>query len=165
MPPLRRNTRKPDEGPVHLTEGGLERMQKHLAELKASLPHLIEEASQAAAQGDRSDNDAYKQSKGLLRHTHRQIWSIEDQLKRAVVIEAGRNAEGTVHIGSTVALAMPSGERQTFEIVGSRETDPSRGRISHESPLGKALIGHRKNETILMESLNGLRQYKILEVN
>lgn len=139
-------------------------MQQKLVELKASLPHLIEEASQAAAQGDRSDNDAYKQSKGLLRRTHRQIWSIEDQLKRVVVIETGRNTEGTVHLGSTVTLETPSGERQTFEIVGPHETNPTRGRISHESPLGKALLGYREKDAVTVTSLNGPRRYIILEI-
>ena len=160
----RKNIVKPDDGPVHLTPAGLARMEKRLAQLKASLPELIEDARQAAAQGDRSDNDAYTQAKGLLRRTHRQIWSIEDQLKRVVVIPRGRNAAGTVQVGSVVELETPDGARTTFEIVGSRETNPGRGRISHESPLGKALIGHAQGDIVHIETANGERKYKIVEV-
>ena len=160
----RKNTTKPDDGPVHLTKDGLVRMQKHLAELKAALPELIEEASQAAAQGDRSDNDAYKQVKGLLRRTHGQIWNIEDRLKRVVIIKSGRNAMGTIQLGSTAILETEDGSRRTFEIVGSRETDPSRERISHVSPLGKALINHAEGGLITIRTTNGERKYKILEV-
>ena len=160
----RKNIRKPDEGPVPLTQAGLERMQRHLAELKASLPELIAEAARTAAEGDRSDNDAYKQSKGLLRRTHGQIWSIEDQLKRVVVIQPGRNASGTVQLGSVVMLEMPTGERQTFEIVGSRETNPGHGRISHVSPLGSALLNHIEGDTITLKTPQGERVYKVVEI-
>jgi len=161
---LRRNTRNLDDGPVHLTEDGLIKMKKHLAELKASLPYLISETSEAAAQGDRSDNDAYKQSKGLLRRTYRQIWSIEDQLKRVVIITPGRNTTGTIQLGSQVTLETDKKEKVTFEIVGSRETNPEHGRISYKSPLGKTLLGHQEGNIVTIEAVAGKRSYKILEV-
>ena len=160
----RQNAQKPDDGPVHLTEAGILRMQRRLVELKASLPERIADAAEAAAQGDRSENDAYKQSKSLLRRTHRQIWAIEDQLKRVVVIKAGRNAEGTVQIGSRVTLASREKDRTTFEIVGSRETNPGRGYISHVSPLGAALLGHREGDVVTIKTAVGTRTYEILEV-
>lgn len=161
----RQNTKIPDASPVHLTEGGLLRMKKRLVDLKASLPYLISEASQAAAQGDRSDNDAYKQSKSILRRTHRQIWSIEDQLKQVVVITSGRNAAGTVQLGSRVTLETDKKGQKIFEIVGSRETNPGRGRISHESPLGKMLLGHKERDTIMLRMASGEKKYKILEIH
>ena len=161
----RQNIKKPDDGPVHLTEGGLARMQHRLVELKAALPELIAEAGRTAAEGDRSDNDAYKQSKSLLRRTHRQIWSIEDQLKRVVIIVSGRNVSGTVQLGSAVTLEVKGGARQIFTIVGSRETNPSHGRISHESPLGKALLDHVEGDEIIIQAINGERRYRVVEVH
>jgi transcription elongation factor GreA len=161
---LRKYINKVDNGPVHLTQDGLLRMEHRLAELKASLPALIAEAGRTAAEGDRSENDAYKQSKSLLRRTHRQIWTIEDQLKRVVLIKTGHNASGIIQLGSTVVLEGDNQTRRTFEIVGPRETNPGRGRISHVSPLGAALVGHTKDDTITVRSLDGDRNYKILEI-
>lgn len=161
---MQRRVVKIDTGPVHLTQGGLDRLKKRLSELKAALPALIEEASQAAAQGDRSDNDAYKQSKGLLRRTHRQIWSIEDQLKRVIIITSGRNAGGTVQIGSRVMLGDAGKENSIFEIVGSHETNPGRGRISYASPLGKMLLGRTEGDTVNVQTPNGTHVYKILTI-
>jgi transcription elongation factor GreA len=163
----RRDIRKPDTDPVHLTEGGLLRMQNRLAELKAALPDLMAEAARTAAEGDRSDNDAYKQSKGLLRRTYRQIWSIEEQLKRVVVIKTGKNDSGTIQLGSRVTLEIERGGKksdQKFEIVGPHETNPKYGRISHVSPLGKALLGRRKDEIITLPTANGPRKYSIKEI-
>jgi transcription elongation GreA/GreB family factor len=139
-------------------------MQNRLAELKAALPDLIAEAARTAAEGDRSDNDAYKQSKSLLRRAHRQIWSIEDQLKRIAVIQPGRNAAGTIQLGSTVVLETEKDAKRIFEIVGPRETNPSRGRISHLSPLGGALLNHKEGDTVTIKTEGGDRTYKVVEV-
>src|SRR3989344_2893662 len=91
-----------DTGPVHLTPEGLKRLQERLAKLKKALPDYIAEAARTAAYGDRSDNAEYKEAKHILRRTHRQIFSLEDQLKRAVIIKSGRNALGTIQTGSVV---------------------------------------------------------------
>lgn len=159
-----KSTKVLDDGPVYLTEDGVIRLKKHLEELKIRLPHLIEETMEAASQGDRSDNDGYKQSKMLLRRTQRQIWNIESQLKRVVIIRPGLNATGTVQLGSRVVLETESGDERVYEIVGPRETNPARERISQDSPLGKALLGHAKDETVTVQTVNGERKYKIIKV-
>ena len=151
--------------PIYLTPEGHLRLQRKLERLKRELPAFIEETARTAAYGDRSDNAEYKEAKSTLRRTQRQIWTIEDQLKRIVLIEPGRNATGTVHLGSTVMLEFPDRTRRTLEIVGPFETDPSKGRISHLSPLGAALIGHAIDETVVVTAANGPRKYRILEVH
>jgi transcription elongation GreA/GreB family factor len=150
--------------PIYLTPEGHARLQGKLARLKRELPAFIEETARTAAYGDRSDNAEYKDAKSTLRRTQRQIWTIEDQLKRIVLIEPGRNAAGTAHLGSTVTLEFPDATQQTFEVVGPFETNPSKGRISHLSPLGTALVGHKAGETITVNTVNGPRNYRVLEV-
>lgn len=155
--------RKYDDGPVYLTEDGLKNRRERLARLKSSLPEIIAEAQRTAAYGDRSDNAEYKESKAILRRTHRQIFNIEDQLKRVTIITSEPNSSGTVHIGSTVVLE-ENGKQRTFQIVGPQETNPAKGRISHRSPLGAALIDHKKDDTVMLKTENGPRNYRILEI-
>lgn len=162
---LRRQTRKPEEGPVHLTQEGLDRMNARLAHLKKELPELAAEAERAAAMGDRSDNAAYKDAKSILRRTHRQIWSIEDRLKRVVVITEEPTADGTVRIGSTVTVKLDKDpQEKIFRILGPMETKPEGGRISFQSPLGAALLNHKKGDVVSISTANGERKYLIVEV-
>lgn len=164
MPRTRSNAqRKHDDDPVYLTEDGLKDLHEQLARLKKSLPGIIAETQRTAAYGDRSDNAEYKESKALLRRTHRHVARIEDQVKRVMIITSDANASGTVHLGSTVVLE-EGGTQKIFHIVGPHETDPSKGRISHRSPLGTALIGHRKDDVVALKTQNGLRNYRILEI-
>src|SRR3989338_994457 len=106
-----------DESPIYLTPEGLKRLQDKLAHFKKDLPDYISETQRTAAYGDRSDNAEYKEAKSVLRLTHRQILSIEDRLKRAVMITSGRNAKGTVELGSTVLLELKGGVKSTFRIL------------------------------------------------
>jgi transcription elongation factor GreA len=159
--------KKRDSGPFPITEEGLLRLRAKLARLWRAMPDLITEAQRTAAYGDRSDNAEYKEAKSGLRRTHWQILSIEDQIKRAEVITTGKNAGGTIQLGSTVTLGVvPASEKKqkTFQIVGPHETDPTKGRISHKSPLGAALIGHKKGDVIVIKTEGGTREYKILEI-
>ena len=115
-----------NDGPLYLTPDGLERLKNRLTRIKQSLPHLIEEASRAAAYGDRSENFEYKDAKSNLRHAHRQILTIEDQLKRASIIMPKSNKTGKIGLGSTVILETNDGTRREFQILGSFETDPEK---------------------------------------
>jgi transcription elongation GreA/GreB family factor len=148
--------------PLYLTQEGLDVLRKQLEKLKHNLPNLAAEAQRTAAYGDRSDNAEYKQAKGALRYSHRQIFTIETQLKRAVVIEKGGD---TIRMGSTVVVKSKDGKQKTFEILGSHETDPQKGRISYLSPLGAALINHVKGDTVILVTPAGEQTYRILEVS
>lgn len=151
--------RKWDDGPVHLTEEGFQRLQEKLARLKLAMPELIAETQRTAAYGDRSDSAEYKDAKFTMRRARRQILSIQDQIKRVVIIKPGLDSSGTVQIGSTVVLEV-NGERKIFQIVGSHETNPAHGRISYESPLGAALINHKNGDVITVLT----KKYRILEI-
>jgi transcription elongation factor GreB len=166
-PPKRRWTRSqmPDTAPVYLTPEGIQRLRDRLARLKKDLPAFAEEAARTAAYGDRSDSSEYKEAKSILRRTHRQIFAIEDQLKRVVAIPSGPGAAGTVQLGSTVKLESSKGVVKTFRILGSSETNPGNRRISHVSPLGAALIGLSKGDEVVIATPNGKKKYRILEIS
>ncbi len=157
----------PNNDPVYLTQEGVRRLEARLIQLKQSLPAAIAETSRTSAYGDRSDNAEYKEAKGILRRTHGQIFNIEDQLRRVVLIASGTGAAGTIQLGSTVIVEIKkdgAASRKTFRILGSSETDPGRGRISHISPLGAALIGHTVGDVVTVQTPGGTQEYKIFEV-
>jgi transcription elongation GreA/GreB family factor len=160
-----------DTGPVYLTVEGFRRLKERLSHIERSLPELIAETQRTAAYGDRSDNAEYKEAKSALRRAHWQILTIQDQIKRVEIINTGANSSGSVQLGSTVVLEenRPSAgsglrTRKTFQIVGPRETDPPKGRISHVSPLGSALMNRKTGDDITIRTENGSRTYRILDI-
>ncbi len=155
--------RRRDTGPVYLTEDGFARLKNQLERLKREMPEFSAEAARTAAYGDRSDNAEYKDAKGRLRRTQYRILEIQDEIKRVAIIPTGPNATGTVQMGSTVIVEI-NGSQKTFEILGPREIDLDRGRISFQSPIGAALIGHKPGDTVIVTTTNGPREYRILEV-
>jgi transcription elongation factor GreA len=168
-PPRRRWTKSQivDTGPIPLTPEGIQRLRDRLARLKKDLPAFIEETQRTAAYGDRSDSAEYKEAKSNLRRTNRQIINLEDQLKRVVEIPSDKNISGRVQLGCTVVLELKDQDnkiRKTFRILGSAETDPGKGRISHNSPLGAALLDKIVGETIMIQAPKGVQEYTIIEI-
>lgn len=145
---MRRDTRNKEEGPLYLTAEGLDRLREELARLRRALPDLAAEAARTAAYGDRSDNAEYKDAKARLRRANFRVLEIEEDLKRVVLIHSGV-AGGVVGLGATVELES-DGVVFVFEIVGPAETNPSRGRISHVSPLGAELIGKKEGASVTL---------------
>jgi transcription elongation GreA/GreB family factor len=160
---MRKREFKKDPGPLYLTEAALTRLKAELLRLKNSLPSLIAEAQRTAAYGDRSDNAEYKQAKGSLRRAHYRILEIEDQLKRVSIITPGTGASGLIELGSTVTLESEN-KLTTFQILGSYETNPGMGTISHESPLGSALMYKKVGDEVSIQTPRGIKRYVIREV-
>jgi transcription elongation factor GreA len=145
-----------------LTPAKIQRLKDELEDLKRRrLPEAAEEVRRTAAMGDLSENAAYQYAKAELRRINARILSIEERLKSAILIVKPK--DGVVAIGSTVTVET-GGRRQTFEIVGAQETDPSRGRISHLSPIGKALIGHSVGDEVTINTTAGQTAYRIIDV-
>ncbi len=133
--------------PVYLTKDAIERMKQKVVRLKAMLPKLRGELQEAQAQGDLSENAGYHTAKSALRKAMADIERLEFTTANAVMINgAGRD---TVGIGSVVELEGPMGET-SYTIVGSIESSPGQGRISHTSPLGSALLGKRTGESAIV---------------
>ena len=152
-----------DESPVNLTAEALAAMKDKVERLKAAIPRLADEAKRTADYGDRSENAEYKDAKGKLRGAHRQILSLQDQIKRAVVIKSGSGAGGKITLGSTVVLET-GGRALTFRILGPHEADPDKGIISDKSPLGAALIGHKKGDEVKIASGKSGITYRITDI-
>jgi len=158
------NMMKGDDGPVHLTKLGLQRLQEQIERLeKIEHPQAIKDVQITGEFGDFSENAEYQEAKHRLRSITSRIILLKERLRKAVVIERDEDNLDVVQLGSTVVLQM--NERTlTFEIVGPQEANPLHGRISHLSPLGSHLIGHKLGETISVVTHGDELIYKILEV-
>jgi len=151
---------KPDP---HLTPAKLNELKMKLERLKRGQPPAIAEVKRLAADGDFSENAAYQMAKGRLRGLNQRILEIENQIKQAIIISEPKN-QGTVGLGSIVTVES-GGRQRTYEILGSVETDPGQGVISHNSPLGSALIGRRAGETVTVRLAERTAEYKILKIS
>lgn len=128
---------------------------------KVVRPPLIKEVKRLALMGDFSENVAYSIAKGKLRGLNQRIIELEDLLKRAEIIEI-RNT-GKIQVGSTVTIS-DSKKEKSYQILGSSESAPERGVISHISPLGKALLGARAGDDIKVETQTGRKSYRVLKI-
>jgi len=146
----------------HLTEEKFLELKSKLERLKNACPRLIEEVKRLAQDGDFSENAAYQIAKGRLRGVNQGILEIENQLKRAIIIKPQKNAE-TVQLGSTVTVEV-KGKIKNYLILGSAETNPEKGIISHHSPIGSALMGRRMGAKINLQIAGKTVEYKIIKI-
>ena len=154
---------KRENGPFLITAAGLDKLKHELVQAEKDLPEHIAEVERTKGFGDFSENAAYQDAKATMRRTHGRIARLQDRIKRAVIIEQRPNTSGKIEIGSTVVLQMAA-KKFTFEILGFHEADPSTGRISDRSPLGRALLGHSAGETVTLEVKNGMVEYRIVKI-
>ena len=142
---------------VHLTAEGKKDLEKELADLIAKRPEITEKIATARAFGDLSENEEYSSARAEQKMTENRILEIQDILKNAKVIRAGKRS--TVSLGVEVKLDL-GGRKVEYTVVGATEADPLKGKISNESPIGKVIMGHKVGETL---DFNG-RKVKILEI-
>ena len=151
--------------PVYLTTEGVESLREELKHLvKVKRPALAERLRHAIQQGDISENADYqvaKEEQGFLEGRIRQI---EVMLRRTIIINEN-NASDTVTLGSRVTVLEDGySEAETFQIVGAAEADPMNGRVSNESPLGKALLGRRVGDAITVQAPGGDTVFQITAI-
>ena len=146
------------------TSEGLEKLKKQLSFLKTEKRQEIAESlKHAIAFGDLKENAAYHEAKEAQGFLEGKILELEKILKNAKVIQKNINND-FVSLGSKVLLSL-NNEKVEFEIVGPSESDPVKGRISDQSPLGIELMRKRKDQTGQIKTPNGILEYKILEIN
>jgi len=152
------------KGPVdnYLTKEKITRLERELLELEKSRPEAIEELRRTQEMGDLSENAAYQEAKWALRRLNNRMQSIEQKLKFAIVIQ--KSTDGTVQIGSSIQLEM-DGKPKTFEMVGEQETDPTRGKISFKSPIGRELMNHKAGDAFQIHIQDKAVNIKIVQVN
>ena len=147
----------------YLTPAAIKRMQDELEDLeKRQRAPAAEEVARCAQMGDLSENAAYQYAKQNLRRINARIITLQERLKHAIPI-SDAPSDGTVHIGSKVKVRFREREL-TFEILGSHESYPARGRISHVSPLGAALAGKRAGDRVSVKTDAGEMEYEILSI-
>ncbi len=152
-----------DKKHIYVTTEGLEELKKELQELKKiKRPEVLDRVSQARAMGDLSENSEYTAAREELSLIDGRIEELEDMLKRVQIIEASNDGkEGKiVKLGSRVNVTVGS-KKEVFTVVGEWEADPHERKISHESPLGKALIGKSVGEKVEVAAPAGKILYHI----
>lgn len=150
--------------PVYVSAEGLKKLEQELDELRsAKRAEVAERIHNAMEFGDFSENSELEQAKNDQAFLEGRILSLEQMLKKAIVIEQNGHHD-RVEIGSTV-IVEADGERTEYKIVGSAEAAPGQGRISNESPVGKALMGHRTGESVKLSVPAGAIEMKILGVS
>jgi transcription elongation factor GreA len=149
---------------VPITPEGLEAVRKELHELTTvKRPNIVGKIKAARELGDLSENFEYHAAKNEQGMMEARINELEAIIKNHVLIEA-KVPTGVVGMGSTVHFAEDGEDEETYRIVGPTEADPKAGRVSNESALGKAMIGHRVGETVQVRTPNGSYNVRITSI-
>ena len=149
-----------------LTYEGLKKYEEELEDLKVNKRREnAEKLKEARAQGDLSENAEYDAAKDEQAQIEARIEEIEALLKNVEVVVESEADANKVNIGCKVKVQdMTYDEELEFQIVGSTEANSLKGKISNESPVGKALLGHEVGEVVSIETPDGDEQYKILGI-
>lgn len=146
-----------------MTTEGLEKLKKELEYLKTvKRKEIAERLEKAIAYGDLTENAEYHETKEAQGFLEGRILELEDIINNAVVVPSAKK-NGLAQIGSTI-LVKAGKEKENFKIVGAEEADPIEGKISADSPLGKALLDKTKGAIIEVATPEGKLQYKILKI-
>ena len=147
----------------YLTKEGLDKLKAELESLKTVKRREIAEAIHAAKeQGDLSENAEYVTAKEEQQRIEEKIAQIEVTIKNAQIVT--RAGTDQVSVGNKIII-MCNGEKLEYHIVGSDEADPLQAKISNESPVGKALMGKKKGETVHIPTPAGDKECKIVEIH
>ncbi len=146
---------------------------ERLTELKDELNYLktvrekevADQIKEARSFGDLSENSEYDEAKNEQGKLYSRIAELENILSNYVVIEEHDSDPNSVRLGSRITvLDVEMDLKETYQVVGSQEADPMNGRISEESPFGKALLGKAVGETVIVEAPAGNIEYKVLDI-
>ena len=150
-----------------LTYTGLKALENELEELKVvRRKEVAQKIKEAREQGDLSENAEYDAAKDEQRDIEARIEEIEKILKNADVVDEEEVDLDKISVGCTVLLYDEEFEEEVeYKIVGSTEANSLAGKISNESPLGKALLGHGVNDEIIVEAQVGTMAYKVLKID
>ena len=149
-----------------LTEEGLKALEEELQDLKVNRrKEVAQKIKEAREQGDLSENAEYDAAKEEQRDIELRIEEIDKILKNAELVVDDDIDSSVINIGCTVKIKdLEFKEDMEYKIVGSTEANSLKGKISNESPVGKALIGAKKGQTVEVEAPSGILKYKILEI-
>ncbi|GHG91282.1 transcription elongation factor GreB [Comamonas sp. JC664] len=150
----------------YLTRTGAERMHRELVHLlNEERPKVTAEVSAAAAQGDRSENAEYIYGKKRLREIDRRLRFLQKRLDTATIVTPSEQGDRSrIYFGATVSLEDEDGAVSTYQIVGSDEIDASGGRISVESPMGRALLRKAVGDSVEVRRPRGEIELTVMDI-
>jgi transcription elongation factor GreA len=149
---------------VPMLAEGHRKLTDDLKRLKSERPEIVEAIEAARAHGDLSENAEYHAAKERQGHIEATIADLEDRLSRALVIDPTALSGDKVVFGATVTLLDEDNKKVRYQLVGQVEADASHGRISYNSPLGRALIGREVGEEVEVSAPAGDRSYEIKKI-
>lgn len=152
--------------PVYLTQEGLDKLQTELDYLRnVRRKEIAQQIAEAKAEGDLRENAGYDEAKNAQAFVEGRIRDLEAKLRNARIIDDSQTPADQVAMGRKVVVqeaGVP--EKESYVIVGSTEADPSQGRISNESPIGKALLGKKKGDKVTVTTPGGAIDFTILHI-
>ncbi len=151
---------------VKLTREGFEKLKDEIELLSTTRRHEVAERIKSAREfGDISENSEYDDAKNEQAMLEARIALLEERLRDASVIEADELSSDVVSLGAFVAIDGPAGiGKHTYQIVGSPESNPDENRLSSESPIGKALLGHKKGDLVDIVTPKGPIKVKVVSI-
>lgn len=152
------------ERTTYLTEAGKRKLQDELDYLRTvRRPEVARQIHEAKEGGDIMENAGYDEAKNEQAFVEGRIMTLEALLNQVQIIKETGHGD-VVTLGSKVTVMEKDGQPEEFNIVGPAESSPDRGRISNESPLGRALLGHRAGDWVAVQTPDGLTRFEILDV-
>jgi len=154
-----------DKKQFFVTNKGLEELKSELENLqKKKRAEVVERVAAARSMGDLSENSEYHAAKEELSLVDGRIEELEEIIKKVQIIKEDKKGSKVIQLGSQVTIKV-NGKEEVFSLVGEWEADPHEKKISHESPLGKALIGKKPGEKVEVEAPAGKIAYHILKIH
>lgn len=146
-----------------LTAEGRAALEAELADLNVRRTEIVARIAETRSEGDLKENAGYHQAREDHSLLEGRVQEIEAILKTAVIIDVS-SGDGSVRLGSTVVVADEYGE-STYTVVGPAEADPGAGRISNQSPVGRALLGRRADDRVDVQAPGGTREVRVVRVD
>lgn len=155
-----------DQNQAYITSAGLGKLKDELSHLiNTERKAIADRIQEAKEHGDLSENAEYSAAKDEQAFLEKRIAELDHLIKNAVIIEANGNSHnGVINVGSSVKFKDDTGDTKEYQIVGSHEANPSLGKISNESPVGRAFLGKKKGESVEFQAPKGTVAYKILDI-
>jgi transcription elongation factor GreA len=151
---------------IILTPEGYQRLKEEIEYLSSAKRDEVADRIRAARDfGDISENSEYDDAKNEQAMLEARIYALEEKIRSAIVIDSDSITTDTVGVGTKVTLQdMKRGDIVQYSIVGSAEADPSSQKLSNESPVGRAIIGHKPGERVVVQVPQGSRTFKVLAI-
>ncbi len=146
------------------TQAGYDALKNELAEINEKIEENKKDISTARSYGDLSENSEYDEAKQEQGKLHARKAELEEMIANAKILDESQIDETRISVGSIVVVKSERFGEKTYHIVGSYETDPKAGKISDASPIGLALIGAGKGDTVVVNAAKGPMELKVLKV-